>query len=150
MKRPPPWSTVIGNALVLFVVAIPLSYAWELGQRPLYVGMADDPYAWWHCFLASLGDGMLILIIYGIGNLVFGRSDWFVRPDARRVGFVLLSGLMVGLAVEWAGVRIMHRWAYTDAMPQIPGWEVGFVPVLQMMLIPLAVFGLVRMLRLPR
>lgn len=148
--RPRIWTAGFKHACALFIVAVPVSYLWELGQRPLYVGMADDPKAWWHCFVAGVGDGVLILVIYAAGWLVFRRSDWFARPHAARIGFTLLAGLIVGLAVEWAGARIMHRWAYTAAMPQIAGLEVGLVPVVQMMLVPLVVFGLVRGLRLFR
>ena len=134
------------RALTVFVVAVLLSYLWELGQRSLYVGMADDPKAFWHCFVASLVDGVMTLTIYGAGCLLFRRSDWLARADAGRLGFILLTGLMVGLAGEWIGLRVLHRWSYTTAMPLITSLGLGLVPVLQMMLIPLVVFGLVRAL----
>lgn len=142
------WSVVIKRAFAVFVVAVPLSYLWELCQRPLYVGMAEAPNSFWHCFVASLGDGVLTLLIYGVTWLAFGRGDGFASVAAARLGFILLTGFIVGLAVEWIGLRILHRWAYTTAMPLIDGLGLGWVPVLQMLVIPLVVFGLVRVLRL--
>jgi hypothetical protein len=55
----------------IFVVAAVFNYAWELVQAPLYEGMEHLRTVWWHCFVASLGDGLLVLpgqpCIGGIG-----------------------------------------------------------------------------------
>ena len=142
------WSVVIKRTFTVFAIAVPISYLWELCQRPLYVGMADAPESFWHCFVASLGDGMLTLLIYGVAWLAFRRSEGFARVGAARLGFILFMGFIVGLAVEWIGLRVLHRWAYTMAMPLIDDLGLGWVPVLQMMVIPPVVFGLVRVLRL--
>ena len=137
-------------ASAVFIVAVPLNYLWELGQRPLYVGMADDPTAWWHCFVASLGDGALVCLIYAVGCFAFRQRDWFARQNLARTAFIVIAGFIVGLAVERLGAQVMHRWTYTATMPLIPGLEVGLVPVVQMMLLPQLIFGIVWGLRLPR
>lgn len=141
------WSRAIRRGSTVFVVAVLINLMWELCQRPLYVGMADTPGSFFHCFVASLGDGVLTLLIYGVTWLVFGRGDALGSVGAFRWAFILLTGFVVGLAVEWIGLRVLHRWAYTTAMPLIDGLGLGWVPVLQMMLIPPVVFGLDRVLR---
>lgn len=57
----------------IFVVAVALNYVWELAQSPLYRGMGDFSRMLWHCFVASLGDGALILLIFAAGRAVFRR-----------------------------------------------------------------------------
>jgi hypothetical protein len=45
----------------VFIVAVLLNYLWELAQAPLYVGL--DGYntaVFWPCFVASLGDGIMV------------------------------------------------------------------------------------------
>lgn len=127
----------------VFVVAVALNYLWELGQGSFYEGVTDDPWVWWHCFVASLGDGVLVCLIYALGCLVFGRRDWFLPGHGLRIPFLLTAGLVVGVAVEWIGARLLQRWAYAPSMPLVPGLELGLVPVLQMILLPTVVFLIV-------
>jgi hypothetical protein len=49
-------------------------------HSPLYEGMSDFSFSVWHCFVASLGYGLLILLIFGAGWAALRRSDWFVNP----------------------------------------------------------------------
>lgn len=50
-----------GALISVFVVAVLVNYAWELAQAPLYVGLEDYNLAvFWHCFVASLGDGVMV------------------------------------------------------------------------------------------
>jgi hypothetical protein len=65
------------------VVATVFNYAWELAQAPLYEGMEHLRTVWWHCFVASLGDGLLVLLIFAAGWTALHRRDWFVRPGVR-------------------------------------------------------------------
>lgn len=127
----------------VFVVAVALNYLWELGQRPFFEGLTDDPWAWWHCFVASLGDGVLVCLIYALGCLVFRRRDWFLPGRGLRIPFLLTAGLVVGVAVEWIGARLLQRWVYAPGMPLVPGLELGLVPVVQMTLLPTVVFLIV-------
>lgn len=58
----------LGNILAaIFIVAVLCNYPWELAQSPLYVGMTQFRTIAWHCFKASLGDGLLVLIIFVVG-----------------------------------------------------------------------------------
>lgn len=59
-----------------FVIAIVTNYVWEIVQAPLYVGMGNFNLVCWHCGLAALGDGLLVLLIYAVGWAVLRRRDW--------------------------------------------------------------------------
>lgn len=127
----------------IFSFSVPLNYGWEITQGFLYVGMSGIAESWWHCFVASLGDGVLVGVIQLIGWCAFGRADWFIWPGSRRYAVMLGSGLVIGVAVEWVAVEVLHRWRYTEQMPLIPGAEIGLIPVLQMILLPPIIFALV-------
>ena len=52
----------------LFVIAVLVNYPWELGQAPLYIGLESyDRAVLWHCFVASVGDGIMVLLIVAVG-----------------------------------------------------------------------------------
>lgn len=122
--------------LVVFAVAVALNYPWELAQGPLYEGMSDWRVAAWHCFVASLGDGVLVLLILAVGSVVLRRSDWFEQPGVPGYLVMLTIGALLATAVETVAVQVLNRWSYADAMPLIPGTNVGFVPVLQLIVLP--------------
>lgn len=125
----------------VFVMAVLFNYAWELAQAPLFVGLERySVEVIWHCFVASLGDGIMVLIIFAGGGIIMRRWDWFQRP--RLIGYVIMvtGGLMLAVSVEWVALHILGRWAYTEAMPTIPGLRVGLVPLAQMVLLPPLIF----------
>jgi hypothetical protein len=127
----------------VFVAAVIVNYPWELAQTPLYEGMGDFSRMLWHCFVASLGDGVLVLLIFGVGWAAFGRRDWYVQPGLRGYALMLAAGLAVAVAVQWAAVRIAGQWAYNDRMPVVPLLGVGLAPLAQMLLLPPLIFRLV-------
>jgi hypothetical protein len=124
----------------VFVVAVLFNYPWELAQAPLYVGMNSFRATWWHCFRASLGDGLLVFIIFAAGWAVLWRRDWFVHPGVRGYLVMLAIGLTIGVSVEWGAVHLLGRWAYTAQMPLLPGLGVGIAPLLQMLVLPPLIF----------
>jgi hypothetical protein len=136
--QPKPFRSLVS----LFILAVVLNYVWEMAQGVFYAGMDFNKGIWLHCFVASLGDGVLVLIIYLIGWTIFGRFDWF---SLRRFGtwaVTIASGLVIGIIVEWVGVHLLARWTYTDQMPLVPGLEIGLIPILQMMLLPPIIFAI--------
>ena len=135
MKRP-----VIRLFLASFVVAVAVNFVWEMGQSPLFVPMGGWVSGSWRCFVASLGDGAIVLAIAAAGRIFFRRVDWFVRPGVAGYVFMGTLGIMVAIAIE-TGARAMGRWSYTDRMPLIPVVHVGLVPVLQMLVLPPLVFA---------
>lgn len=135
-----PSKIVLLRIACVFVLAIPLNFAWELAQSGLYAGADQWPSRWWHCFVASLGDGILVLVIYAVGALIAGRIDWF-ESGYRQYPLVLATAVILALIVEWVGVNT-GRWSYTARMPLVPGLDLGVVPVLQMVALPPLIFYL--------
>jgi hypothetical protein len=129
----------------IFVLAVIINYPWELAHSPLYEGMSDFSLARWHCFVASLGDGLLDLLVFGAGWAALRRSDWFVNPGRRGYMVTLAVGLAPGVVVEWAAVHALGRWAYAPRMPMIPILNVGLTPVAQMLALPPLIFRAVAM-----
>jgi hypothetical protein len=133
----------VSMLLWLFWLSVALNAPWEIGQAFLYVGMDYSPAMVWHCFVASLGDGLLALVIYLVGRFCLKRADWFRNPGRKRFVILIPTSLTIGILVEWIAVHILGRWAYTEQMPMIPILKVGLVPVLQMMLLPIVAFYIV-------
>lgn len=140
MTAPRLFARVVPEVLVIYVVAVALNYLWEIAQAPLFVGMTNWSDIGWHCFVASLGDGLLIWIMYGIGCMKFRRAHWYCSPTAQAYWLIFSTGLLIGLGIEWIAINVLHRWAYKAAMPLVPGLHVGIVPVAQMLVLPPLIF----------
>ena len=136
---------MLGKLALIFVFAVGVNYAWELAQAPLYVAV-DFPTAFVHCFIASLGDGLMVLALYGVVALVARATDWYVRPAPAHYAALAAAGVAIAFAVEWWGLHAAKRWQYSGLMPLIPGTGIGLAPVLQMVLLPPAILGMVRRL----
>lgn len=145
----PHHSETMQSLIWVFVVAVVLNYLWELAQAPLYVGLHHyNARVFWHCFIASLGDGIMVLLIVTAGWLTLRPPDWFVRPGLPDYVVMVIAGLVLAAVVEWVAVHILNRWDYTENMPKLPGLNIGVVPVAQMLIVPLLVFRTVAFLRL--
>lgn len=89
--------------------------------------------------LATLGDVMYTLMAVGLVALFKGEVLWFTRASARDYAGLALLGIGIALFVEYKAFSF-SRWAYTDAMPIIPFFNVGLSPVAQMaILLPLSI-----------
>lgn len=129
------------------MVAAVVSYPWELAHAPLYVGMESVRTIWWHCFRASLGDGVLVLGIFIACWAALHRHEWFVHPGLLGYSVMMAVGLAVGITIEWLAVHLVGRWMYTVRMPRVPGLDVGMVPVMQMLVLPPLIFRIVAVWR---
>jgi hypothetical protein len=128
----------------VFIVAVLVNYAWELAQAPFYVGMeAPITLDFWHCFVASLGDGIMVLLIVSLGWIVLKRRDWFERPGIAGYVVMLTAGFILALLVEWLGLHVLRRWEYSERMPLVPGLGVGIAPIAQMLFLPPLIFRVV-------
>lgn len=133
----------------LFIVAVLLNYLWELAQAPLYVAIEHYTAAvFWHCFVASLGDGIMVMIICAVGWVTFHRWDWFHSPGITGYLLMLTAGLILAILVEWVAVYSLERWKYTEIMPTLPGLDIGLVPIAQMLVLPPLIFRTAALLRL--
>lgn len=124
----------------LLAISVPLNFIWEVAQMPLYVEDGKWLEFAVHCVVPSLGDGVIVLMIFGVGWTVWRRVDWFVRPGWLAWVLMLMTGLIIAILVEWVAVYWIGRWSYTANMPVLPVFKVGLSPVLQMLLLPPAIF----------
>ena len=140
MASPSPWGTLRS----VFVVGVSLNYLWELAQAPLYAGLvAYTAAVFWHCFTASLGDGIMVLLIFLVGRILLHEWSWFERPGIPGYSIMFGTGLSLAVVVELVAVYLLERWQYTGAMPTLPGLRIGLVPIAQMLLLPPLIFRIV-------
>ena len=146
MKAQPDRAGLLRSMAGLFVVSVLLNYFWEIGQAFLFVGMGSWENIWWHCFVASLGDGLIVWTIHAAGWIIFRRSDWFIAPQLKGYGVMLMTGLILAVALERLAVHVLQRWTYTADMPVIAvitGVNIGITPLLQMLILPPVIFYIV-------
>jgi|SRR3989338_1502802 len=127
----------------VFCFAFLLNFLWENLQTPLYecnklLGKELIP----HLLVASLGDALIILLIYWLGVLVYRRITWIFRLNKSRVALIVTLGLVIAVLIEINATRWQYRWDYTELMPTIYG--VGIVPVLQLIILPFIIFWLTK------
>jgi hypothetical protein len=128
---------------VVFAAAVPVNFAWEMGQAALYGPMGSFWTATWRCFLASLGDGAMLVLVAIAGWLSFGTATWFTRAAKVRYVFAATAGLLFAVIIEWWGLRT-GRWEYDARMVVVPGTRLGVVPLVQMVLLAPVSFWLAR------
>lgn len=133
----------IRTMAVLFATSVLLNFPWEMAQSLLYAPIGAVGEATWRCFVASLGDGVMIFGIYAGGWLWFRRWTWFHGLPARRIAFIVVAGALIGSGVEWWGLRT-GRWQYEASMPRVPGLELALVPLLQLPILAPLAFWLTR------
>lgn len=138
-----PWRRALGYLSFLFAVSVGVNYVWEMAQMPLYQDMPFNRLrSWVLCFRASLGDGVIILVIWAIGFTVFRERHWFAparesSKGARGARFALLlaAGGIMAVAIEIHALGT-SRWAYSSLMPPVPYLEVGLSPFVQLLILP--------------
>jgi len=131
----------------LFLLAVPLNLVWEVAQIMAY----DFPETNLmtlviHCFVPSLGDGLMTLAIYWIGWLLFRDRQWILHPGTSGYLLMLGVGLVLAVGVEWNALYWTGSWAYNERMITIPFLGVGLLPLLQMMILPTATILLLQLI----
>ena len=83
------------------------------------------------------GDGVLVLMVWMPGAMIFRSSAWFEGSSKARLAFASVVGLGLATLVELWGLQT-QRWSYGSRMPLVPGSAIGLVPLAQMAaLVPL-------------
>ena len=129
----------------LFILAVPVNWIWEVAE----VGAYDFPETNLitvviHCLVPSLGDGLMTLIIYWTGWLLFREFEWILNPGLKGYLFMIGVGLTLAVMVEWNALYRTGAWFYSEKMITIPILEVGLLPVLQMVVLPAFTFLLLQ------
>lgn len=120
---------------------------WELAQLPLYTAYADPSGHLSMCLRAAVVDVGLLALLYAAMSLAARRLDWWRQFSVPRAVLFAGAGFAVAVLIE---VRALAagRWEYSASMPLVPGFGVGWSPVLQMVVIPIGLAILSR--RWPR
>lgn len=126
--------------VVTFLVAMSVNFVWEMLQSALFAPMGGWLQATVRCAAASVGDGVIVMIIAAVGGLLFRRRDWFARPGVMGRLFMAMCGITVAIVIERRALS-SGRWTYAAAMPLLPGSNIGVVPILQMVVLPPLAFA---------
>lgn len=133
--------------LYLFLLAVPLNLIWEVVQIEAYdfpeTRLMTDVIG---CFLPTLGDGLMTLMIYWSGWFLFREPEWILKPGPKGYLLMMGVGLTLALLVEWNALYRTGAWAYSERMITIPLLGVGLLPTLQMAVLPIVTVFLVQWL----
>lgn len=133
---------VYPHELLWLVLTLVFNLAWELAQLGFYDLSAAGTtiaYAVVHC---TVGDGMIMAVAYLIAVGVTRSRAWpYTKPWA---GMTVMLVSTIGYTVfsEWRNVYLKQTWAYAESMPLFAG--IGVAPLLQWLVVPVAVLIIVR------
>ena len=121
--------------------ALLLNFAWEILQAPLFVGMAEMPHAQVTkaCLQATVGDALIMLLAYGVVAVVVHSRSWILASKGWQLSLFVAIGVSITAVIEWLATRgyWMASWNYLPTMPLVPGTDIGLVPLLQWIVLPL-------------
>lgn len=124
----------------LAVFALLLNFPWEVLQAPLFEGMAAAPHSAVirACLQATLGDAVILLLAHTSVTAATRRRRWAITPSWREVAGFVAVGIAITAMIESLATRghWAQTWAYSSAMPVIPGIGVGLSPLLQWLIVP--------------
>lgn len=132
--------SALGQMTRLGLYALGVNFVWEMLQAPLFVGMLEMPRwdATGLCLQAAAGDAVMILIAFAVVTLGARDRTWTLRLRRGRLGAFALVAALQGLALEWLSLRL-ERWTYGPDMPVEPFFGLGLTPILQWLILPLAI-----------
>ena len=126
---------------IILILAILLNFVWDMAQMPLYKNMEPGLQSTIFCGVASIADGILVMLLYYSFALVYKETFWLQKHLGKRTFALMMAGVIGAVVAEIRHVSA-GSWAYTDAMPIIPVINVGLSPVLQFMLLPAIIYYL--------
>lgn len=118
-------------------MATPLNFVWEMLQAPAFT--PDDwliATGW--CALATVGDVILVILLWAFFTVVFRGPYWFAPARAMRYVALITLGVVVQAILEWVPTRLLGLWGYAPGHPAILG--VGLLPLLQPVILLPATF----------
>lgn len=124
----------------IFIFAFLLNFVWEFMQVPLYEGMPSMKH--WHgietCAVASVGDGLLMLVAFWVTASLWRTREWVLRPSVSQL--IVFSAVGVGITIIAQHLATTKGWswgwAYAESMPVIPIIGTGLSPRLQWIVLP--------------
>ncbi len=127
------------------------SFIWEMLQMPFFdVGSATSWESTLGCTLATFGDAGILVLAYTVVSLLHRQRNWMHRPTYGMIGTYLLTGLGITVIIEEIATSAPTQWGwrYSELMPLVPGTNIGLVPILMWVVIPLITLWFAR--RQPR
>ena len=132
------------RALATGLVAYALHFAWEMAQGGLFEGMTRLPFwsatAW--CARAAAWDLVISFVSYAAASVVARDAVWPNKLRAIPLAIYLVTGIAITIAIERWAVEV-GRWKYAPEMPAIGG--IGLSPLLQWIVVPIAIAAVVRL-----
>jgi len=127
----------------VFGLSFFLNLVWENAQAPLYSGYTGFAPHFLVCLLATLGDAAFTTALYLLLALVHRNVLWgrhrTVLDALAVVGLSLVGAVAGELIASKAG-----WWSYAPSMPKVPGLNVDVAPLLQLAVLALVTFEVVR------
>lgn len=126
------------HIITLAGVAFLLHLIWENAQMPLYEGFTSFAHNFPRCFIATIGDVFITLLVLGFLSLVKPHNAFTLSK--KDYAALTLLGFFTALIVEQHAL-LLGKWGYNEFMPLIVYFQVGLTPILQMtILLPLSFF----------
>tara|TARA_R110000772_G_scaffold55938_2_gene127577 strand:- start:31 stop:477 length:447 start_codon:yes stop_codon:yes gene_type:complete len=125
------------------------AFIWEILQMPFFdVGSATYWEKTLGCTRATFGDVGILVFAYTVVSILNRNRHWMHRPTYWMIGIYLLTGLGITVIIEWVATNMPSEsgwgWRYSELMPLIPGTNIGFVPILMWLVIPLTTLWVAR------
>lgn len=125
----------------LLLFGFVINFVWEMLQMPLFEFPAQSSLAQMNlvCVQASAGDALMVVVAYWIVAAAQRDKNWIFHSSVRSLGLFLIPGIVMTIAFEAMATGPLHRWAYAEAMPTIPGLGTGVAPLAQWLILPLII-----------
>ena len=118
------------------------SFIWEILQMPFFdVGSASYWERTLGCTRATFGDVGILVLAYTAVSIITRNRNWLHSPKHWMISIYLLTGLGITVIIEAMATSVPREWGwgwrYSELMPLVPGTNIGLVPVLMWIFIPL-------------
>jgi hypothetical protein len=114
---------------------------WENAQAPLYEGYKGFGQHFIFCFVASIVDGVIIVVFYLIVSVIRRNRSWLFSIRIGDIIILVILGILTAIAFEkWALSN--GTWSYDERMPMILG--LGLMPLLQLSILSIISIYLVK------
>ena len=125
-----------------------VSFVWESYQMPFFEpGSLTSYQQTIRCGIASLGDGVILLVAHRLAVFI-GGTDWWAssRKSAyfAYFGFGLIVAVLVELIATSLPPESVFAWRYSQLMPIDPVFGLALVPLAMWVIVPGVTLLLVR------
>jgi hypothetical protein len=124
---------------VLAATGFFIHFAWEMWQVPFFREMATAAHleVVRLCTRAAFGDVAIAIGALLVPRLLgYGPAALLLLRPVPVIAW-MLTGVLVTIAFEIHATQLADRWQYAERMPVLPLLDVGIVPVIQWLLVPL-------------